>query len=116
MLNLPLSNKTFTRGFLGGDGSVSIGLGGGAAFLPAQPFPDGTRTLVATQVAGDTPDLQFGGGAVTCEASFAVFDELIAIGGNGRAHRASALILEIVPPGGQPVTRMFMQGTKEAHT
>jgi hypothetical protein len=47
-------------------------------------------------------------------AFFAVFDDLIAIGGNGRAHRASALVLEIVPPGGQPVTRMFMQGTNLA--
>ena len=39
---------------------------------------------------------------------FGVFDALIRIGGLGKAHRESALVLEITPPGGQTVTRFFM--------
>jgi hypothetical protein len=42
---------------------------------------------------------------------FAIFDELIAIGGAGKAHRESALVLEIQPPGGDKVTKFLMQGS-----
>jgi hypothetical protein len=41
---------------------------------------------------------------------FAIIDTLIARGGAGKAHRESALVLTITPPGGQPVTKMFMEG------
>jgi hypothetical protein len=41
---------------------------------------------------------------------FAIVDTLIARGGAGKAHRESALVLTITPPGGQAVTKMFMEG------
>ena len=41
---------------------------------------------------------------------FAIIDTLIARGGAGKAHRESALVLTITPPGGQPITKMFMEG------
>jgi hypothetical protein len=39
---------------------------------------------------------------------FGIFDALVRIGGVGKAHRESALVLEITPPGGQTVTKFFM--------
>ena len=45
-------------------------------------------------------------------AFFAVFDAFIRVGGIGKAHRESALVLEITPPGGETVTRFFMDSPK----
>ena len=42
---------------------------------------------------------------------FAIMDSLIARGGVGKAHRESALVLTITPPGGETVTKMFMEGS-----
>ena len=39
---------------------------------------------------------------------FGIFDALVRIGGLGKAHRESALVIEITPPGGQTVTKFFM--------
>ena len=39
---------------------------------------------------------------------FGVFDALVRVGGIGKSHRESALILEITPPGGETVTRFLM--------
>jgi hypothetical protein len=39
---------------------------------------------------------------------FGVFDAFVRVGGIGKAHRESALVLEITPPGGRTITRFFM--------
>jgi hypothetical protein len=39
---------------------------------------------------------------------FGIFDALVRVGSHGKAHRESALVLEITPPGGETVTRFFM--------
>ena len=72
MAGIPITSKTFTRGFLGGKGTLEItpSTAGAAAFVPDQRFPDGTRDLVVATVGAGTPDLRFGGGAFDCTASF----------------------------------------------
>ncbi|MGE0450316.1 MAG: hypothetical protein AB7Q29_12135 [Vicinamibacterales bacterium] len=39
---------------------------------------------------------------------FGVFDALVRIGGLGKAHRESVFVLELTPPGGDTVTKFFM--------
>jgi hypothetical protein len=46
---------------------------------------------------------------------FGIFDALVRIGGLGKAHRESALVLEITPPGGQTVTKFFMDSPLVDH-
>jgi hypothetical protein len=59
------------------------------------------RALVAT--AADMNEL---GGP---NAFFGIIDALVAEGA-GKRRRESALVLEITPPGGQKITKVFMQG------
>ena len=54
-MKLPLTSETFSRGFLAGKGSLTVGMAGAAALSETEPFPDGTRALVVTKVAVQSP-------------------------------------------------------------
>src|SRR5688572_1771175 len=69
-MKLPLTSETFSRGFLAGKGSLTVGMAGAAALSETQPFPDGTRALVVTKAGGAVPNLTFGTDQVKCQASF----------------------------------------------
>ena len=74
MSNIPVSSKTFTRGFLGGNGTLEVtpSTAAAAAFLPGKAFPDGTRDLVVANVGVGTPSLRFGSAAsFECTSSLA---------------------------------------------
>ncbi len=73
MLKLPVSTKTFKRGFLGGKGDLAITLSpaAGTAFLPEQRFPDKARELVVAKVGAASPELSFGAReSIACKTSF----------------------------------------------
>ena len=73
-----LTDKTFKKGFLSGKGEVTL-TGSTAlatALSPEAPFPDDARALVTTKVAGSTPELKFGSGAVACTARFSAGADL----------------------------------------
>ena len=69
-MKLPLTSETFSRGFLAGKGTLTVGMAGAAALRETDPFPDGTRALVVTKVGGTAPSLKFGTDDVKCQASF----------------------------------------------
>ena len=71
--------------------------------IEVEELEEAARAVMSA--AGDMN--QFGGP----NTFFAIFDELIAIGGAGKAHRESALVLEIQPPDGEKVTKFLMQGS-----
>src|SRR5689334_21313428 len=74
MSSIPVSGKTFTRGFLGGNGTLEVTPSPAAAvaFVPGKAFPDGTRDLVVASVGAGTPNLRFGSGAsFECTSSLA---------------------------------------------
>ena len=77
------------------------------ARLKQRPVSPEDLVDAAKDVAGAAANMdQFNGP----NSFFAIIDTLIARGGAGKAHRESALVLTITPPGGQPVTKMFMEG------
>jgi hypothetical protein len=77
------------------------------ARLKQKPVSPEDLVDAAKDVAAAAADMdQFNGP----NSFFAIIDTLIARGGAGKAHRESALVLTITPPGGQPVTKMFMEG------
>ena len=43
---------------------------------------------------------------------FAVFDHLVQVGSGGKGRRESALILEITPPGGETITKIFQSAPR----
>ena len=72
MLTLPVTDKTFKKGFLSGQGEVDLtgSTALASALMPDAPFPDDARALVTAKVAGSTPELKFGSASVACTASF----------------------------------------------
>ena len=97
MLKIPVTDKTFTKGFTGGSGELELTFTGSTglanAIDPNAQFPDEAKTLVAGKVAGSTPELKFGSDAVACTASFsggADFTLTIARAGDGTKLPAGA--------------------------
>jgi hypothetical protein len=74
MLTIPVTDKTFTKGFKGGSGSLDLSFtgstGAATAIDPDAPFPDEAKALAAATVAGSSPELKFGSDSVACTASF----------------------------------------------
>src|SRR5215203_3705438 len=74
MLKIPITDKTFTKGFTGGSGELELTFTGSTGLASAidsnAQFPDEASMLVAGKVTGSTPELKFGSDAVACTASF----------------------------------------------
>ncbi|WP_291980645.1 hypothetical protein [Luteitalea sp.] len=97
MLTIPVTDKTFTKGFTGGRGELELSFTGATgvavALDPAAPFPDEAKVLTAAKVAGSTPELKFGSDAVACTASFSGggdFTLMLARAGDGTKLPAGA--------------------------
>ena len=76
------------------------------ARLQGQAVTIGELEDASRAVVGAAADMNQLGGP---NAFFAVIDALVAAGAGRRTRRESALVLEVTPPGGQKVTKMFMQ-------
>jgi hypothetical protein len=98
MLKLPVTEKTFKKGFLGGQGEFELTgtTGLAAALTPEKPFPEKARTLVAVKAGGSTPQLKFGNETIACTASFSAGADLaltLARAGDGTTLPAGAAAL-----------------------